>query len=77
MDFITLFLSVDRGVMLATSTPMTMETLLSTISTIFTSIISWVGSTIQMITDNPLILLSVILGVALIAIGVVKRLLRL
>lgn len=40
-------------------------------------IIAWVGSVISMITSNPLILLFVIMGVALIAIGVVKRLLRL
>lgn len=56
---------------------MTMETLLSTITQILTSIISWTGSVITMITSNPLILLFVIMGVALIAIGVVKRLLRL
>lgn len=54
-----------------------MEYLLGICSDILTSIISWVGSVISMITSNPLILLFVILGVALIAIGVVKRLLRL
>lgn len=56
---------------------MTMAELLSTITTILTSIISWTQSVITMITSNPLILLFVIMGVALIAIGVVKRLLRL
>lgn len=60
-----------------TATAMTMETLLSTITDILASIINWVGSVITMITSNPLILLFVIIGVALIAIGVVKRLLRL
>lgn len=60
-----------------TATAMTMETLLSTITNILASIINWVGSVITMITSNPLILLFVIIGVALIAIGVVKRLLRL
>lgn len=56
-----------------------MTTLLSTISTIFTSIVSWVSSVIGIITaeGNELILLFVILPVALIAIGVVKRLIRL
>lgn len=54
-----------------------MEWLLSTITTILGSIVSWTQSVIQMIVSNPLILLFVIMGVALIAIGVVKRLLRL
>lgn len=56
-----------------------MATLLTTITSILTSIVSWVGSVISMITaeGNELILLFVILPVALIAIGVVKRLIRL
>lgn len=56
---------------------MTLAQILEAITTIFTSIISWVGSVITMITSNPLILLFVVMGVALIAVGVVKRLLRL
>lgn len=56
---------------------MTMATLLTTITSILTSIVSWVTSVVSMITSNPLILLFVIIGVALIAIGVVKRLIRL
>lgn len=54
-----------------------MEFLLNVCSQILTAIISWTSSVINMITSNPLILLFVIIGVALIAIGVVKRLLRL
>lgn len=56
---------------------MTMAELLTTITSILTSIVSWTTSVVSMITSNPLILLFVILGVALIAIGVVKRLIRL
>lgn len=59
------------------STVMTLAQILEAITTIFTSIVSWVGSVINMITSNPLILLFVVMGVALIAVGVVKRLLRL
>lgn len=40
-------------------------------------IIAWVGSVISMITSNPLIMLFVVLTVALVAIGVVRRLIRL
>lgn len=59
------------------STAMTLAQILEAITSIFTSIVSWVGSVITMITSNPLILLFVVMGVALIAIGVVRRLLRL
>lgn len=56
---------------------MTMAELLTTITSILASIVSWVSSVVSMITGNPLILLFVILGVALIAVGVVKRLINL
>lgn len=56
---------------------MDMPTLLSTITSILASIVSWTQSVVNMITSNPLILLFVILGVALIAVGVVRRLIRL
>lgn len=58
-------------------TPDPMADLLSTITSILASVISWVTSVITMITSNPLILLFVVIGVGLIAIGVVRRLLRL
>lgn len=66
---------------------MTLTELLSNITMIFVGtgtgadhvggIIDWVQSVVNMITSNPLILLFVVLGVALIAIGVVKRLISL
>lgn len=40
-------------------------------------IVDWVQTVVGMITDNPLILLFVVMAVALIAVGVVKRLIRL
>lgn len=57
--------------------PTPMENLLSTITTVLTSIISWVTSVMSMIMNNPLILLFVVIGVGLIAVGVVRRLIRL
>lgn len=57
-------------------TIMTLAQILAAITSIFTEIVSWVGSVITMITSNPLILLFVVMGVALIAIGVVRRLLN-
>lgn len=54
-----------------------MADILSAITSILTSIVSWVGSIVTVITSNPLILLFVVIGVGLVAIGVVKRLLRL
>ena len=54
-----------------------MSDLLSQITTILNSVISWTGSVITMITSQPLLLLFVVLPVGLIAIGVVRRLIRL
>lgn len=67
-----------------------MQNLLDTITSIFlgtidsqsgermsNGIITWVGSVVDMIVDNDLILLFVVMAVALIAVGVVKRLIRL
>lgn len=67
---------------------MTMAQLLNTITSIFVGtttngssdnngIIAWVGSIITLINNNPLLLLAVVLPIALIAIGVVRRLLSL
>lgn len=66
----------------------TMQTLLNTITQILNGtstngvpdnngLIAWVGSIIECITQNDLLLLFVVMAVALIAIGVVKRLIRL
>lgn len=67
---------------------MDLATLLQNITSIFTGtstggtadnngIIAWVGTVVNMITSNPLILMFVVLSVALIAVGVVRRLIRL
>lgn len=67
---------------------MTMQQLLTTITQIFVGtttngepdgngIIAWVGSVITLINQNPILLLAVVLPIALIAIGVVRRLLSL
>lgn len=64
-----------------------MANLLETITLIFAGsgtgaervggIVDWVQTVVTMITDNPLILLFVVMAVALIAVGVVRRLIRL
>lgn len=54
-----------------------MATLLQQITDILDSVVDWVGSIITMITSTPLLLLFVVLPVGLIAIGVVRRLIRL
>lgn len=59
------------------ATPMTMADVLSNITTIMASIVNWVQSVVTFITSNPLILLFVVMGVGLIAVGVVRRLIRL
>lgn len=62
---------------LTAPTPMSLADVLSNITTILSSVVSWTNSVINMVTSNPLILTFVLLGVGLIAIGVVRRLIRL
>lgn len=54
-----------------------MSSLLQTISDILSEMIDWVGSIVDCITGNPLLLLFVVLPVGLISVGVVRRLIRL
>lgn len=64
-----------------------MTALLNTITSIFTGtttngvadnngIIAWVGAIVDCIVNTPLLMLFVVMSVALIAIGVVKRLIN-
>lgn len=55
----------------------TMATLLETITTIFTSMMSWVSTIFTTIAGNPILLLFVVGTFALTAIGIVRRLLKL
>lgn len=51
----------------------TISTILTAIGTFFTSFISWVGQVLTFITDNPILLVFVILAIAGIVIGMVRR----
>lgn len=54
----------------------TLATLLADITTILTSVVSWIGTFVTVIVSNPLLLLFVVLGVAGVAIGYINRLIR-
>lgn len=56
---------------------LTLATLLESMTTIFTSIMSWVGTVLTTIASNPILLVFVVGSFALVAIGVVRRLLAL
>lgn len=56
---------------------MTMTTLLETITSIFTSMMSWVSTVFTTIAGNPILLLFVVGTFSLVAIGIVRRLLKL
>lgn len=55
------------------STGIDLSAILSAIGTFFTSFITWVGQVLSFITDNPILLIFVILAVAAIVIGMVRR----
>ena len=59
------------------STPaVTVATILDSVSSFVSSAVSWVGSFVGAITDNPLILSFVIVAFVGMGIGLIKRLVR-
>jgi len=52
----------------------TMTTLLTSVTTVLSSAATWVGSIGTMIVDNPILLISFVLGLTLSAIGIFKAL---
>lgn len=60
----------------STSTAMTMATLLSTITEVFTASIGWVGTVAETVASNPLLLVGVVLGFIGVGITLFSRLLR-
>lgn len=57
-------------------TAMTMATLLSTITEVFTSAIGWVGTVAETVASNPLLLVGVVISFIGLGIGLFSRLLR-
>ena len=55
---------------------MTMATLLSTITEVFTASIGWVGTVAETVASNPLLLVGVVLGFIVVGITLFSRLLR-
>ncbi len=60
----------------AEATPMTMTSLLETITSVFTSAINWVGTVATTIAGNPLLLIGVVLGFIGVGVGLFRRMLR-
>lgn len=59
-----------------TGAAMTMATLLSTITEVFTASIGWVGTVAETVASNPLLLVGVVLGFIGVGITLFSRLLR-
>lgn len=64
---------------LTSSTPAvgSLAAIIGDIGKIVTGSVSWVGSFVGAITDNPLILMFVIIGFVGLGVGLIKRLTRL
>lgn len=56
---------------------MDMVELVNTIAVIVSAIITWIGQFLAVITDNALLLMFVVLSVTGIAVGFIRRLMRL
>lgn len=56
----------------------TLETVLSQVGSFFTAAVGWMGTAIDFVVDNPVVLIPVVLmPVAGVGIGYLKRLIRL
>lgn len=58
------------------TTAYTLTQLLADVGSIFTAMVSWVQSVIQMITSNPILLVFVIFSLIFGAVAMVRRLIR-
>lgn len=65
-----------KGCCCKTTPAVTVATILGHVTTFVTSCVSWVGSFVTAITDNPLILTFVIVAFVGMGIGLIKRLVR-
>lgn len=66
-----MFLSANAG-----GSTLTMATVLSTITEVFTSAVGWVGTVAETVASNPLLLIGVVIGFIGTGIGLFSRLLR-
>lgn len=57
-------------------TGMTMATLISDITSVFTAAIGWVGTVADTVAGEPLLLLGVIIGFVGLGVGLFRRLLN-
>lgn len=55
----------------------TVSTILTNVTSVVTEAVSWIGSYVGAITSNPLILTFVILSIAGMGVGLIRRLIRL
>lgn len=55
---------------------LTMGTVLSTITEVFTAAVGWVGTVSETVVNNPLLLVGVVIGFIGTGIGLFSRLLR-
>ena len=55
---------------------MTMTTLLSTITQVFTSAVGWVGTVASTISDTPILLIGVVLGFIGVGVTLFRRMLN-
>ena len=68
---------LKEGILTSTPAAGSLAAIISDIGSIVTGAVSWVGSFVGAITDNPLILMFVIVGFVGLGAGLIKRLIRL
>lgn len=59
------------------TTAMTLASLITDMTSIMTAELAWVGQVLETIEGSPILLFAVVGGFALIAVGIVRRLIQL
>lgn len=55
------------------ATATTLASFLTSVGTVLTSAVGWVGSCAEMVMGTPLLLVPTIMGIGLVGIGIIKR----
>lgn len=58
------------------TTVMTLESLITDITTLFTAAIGWVGTVAETVAGEPLLLIGVVIGFIGVGVGLFRRLLN-
>lgn len=64
---------MDVAATATAGTTMTLENVISSVSSVFTAILGWLTNTLTFLTDNPILLIFVVLVIAKIVMRICRK----